>query len=70
MANQYTKKTTTNPHFNLKPQDNFTPILIQKWINLAVQHGVDEAKVEDARNILKNVEEWRRKNPTLCKTPD
>lgn len=71
MANQHTKKhPPRRPIFTLKPTDNFTPVLLQEWIRMAIRHGVDEDKLLGARGILRDIEKWRTENPTLCKTPD
>lgn len=70
LANKTDEKAKTLPHFTLLPSDNFTPVLVKKWIELAVAHNVPEEKVLEAKAILRKIEEWRTSNPTNCKTPD
>ncbi len=63
-------KAKTQPHLTLLAQDNFTPGLIAEWIELAERHGVPAAKINEARAILGDVEQWRTDNPLACKIPD
>lgn len=78
MANQYTfekmskcdVKAKTMPHFTLLAKDNFTPILISEWIDMAIERGTPQPKINEARRLLAHIEEWRRANPLECKTPD
>lgn len=58
------------PHFTLLATDNFAPQLIQHWIELAYQFGTPEAKIFEAKQLLKRIQEWRTANPLACKTPD
>lgn len=63
-------KAQTMPHFTLLAKDNFTPILLRNWIALAKEHGTPAEKINEARKLLAGIEEYRRLNPTLCKTPN
>lgn len=58
------------PHFTLLAKDNFTPILVREWISLAEANGVPASKLNEARKLLANIEEYRRQNPVECKIPD
>lgn len=76
MANQHTILSKCNvraksqPHFTLLASDNFTSVILGEWIDMAVAKGVSATKINQAQRVLENIEEWRRKNPTECKTPD
>lgn len=63
-------KAKTQPHFTLLACDNFTPMLIRSWINLAMQYGVPQTKVAEANYILAEIEKWRTAHPMQCKKPD
>ena len=63
-------KAKSMPHFTLLATDNFTTILLRDWISYAEAHGTPPAKIADAKKQLGKIEEWRRLNPTHCKTPD
>lgn len=63
-------KAKTQPHFTLLAKDNFTTTLVQEWITMAEANGTPAAKLAEARKLLEHIEEWRRLNPTACKTPD
>lgn len=70
LMNRCDQKAKFQPHFTLLPSDNFTPGLVKKWISDAIINGVPDQKILEAKAILSNIEEWRRANPTACKTPD
>lgn len=70
LMNKCDEKAKSVPHFTLLPSDNFTPVLVKEWIRLALEHGVPEEKLLEAKVILKNIEAWRTSNPTKVKTPD
>lgn len=63
------KKAQSQPHFTLLAQDNFAPLLIQRWIELAVEHGVLEEKLFEAKALLRKIQEWRTAHPLKCKIP-
>lgn len=64
------EKAKNQPHFTLLANDNFTPVLIRKWIDMAIDKGTPIEKIREAKLLLKNIEQWRTANPTACKTPD
>jgi len=70
MAKSRNYKEPARPVFTLKPQDNFTPVLLKEWIRLALQHGTPAEKIDDARAILKRIEDWRTEHPFACGIPD
>lgn len=43
--NSADEKAKTQPHFTLLPGDNFTPVLISEWIEMAERHGADRKSV-------------------------
>lgn len=63
------KAARKQPHFTLLAQDNLTPDIVQEWIDLAEQNGVPHEKVKDAREVLKNIQDWRTRNPLRIKLP-
>lgn len=63
-------KAKSQPHFTLLAQDNFTSVLVNEWIRLAIEMGAPAALIGDARVVLMEIEEWRRHNPMKCKTPN
>lgn len=63
------RKAQSQPHFTLLAQDNFAPLLIQRWIELAIEHRVSDDKVFEAKALLRKIQEWRTANPLKCKTP-
>lgn len=70
LMNKCDEKAKTQPHFTLLPADNFTPLLVKAWIDFAVRHNVSADKILEARQILKQIEQWRTDHPTSCHTPD
>lgn len=63
-------KARHQPHFTLLAKDNFTTTLVRDWISMAEEHGTSLVKINEAKRLLARIEEWRRQNPTACKTPD
>jgi hypothetical protein len=63
-------KAKSQPHFTLLAQDNLTPVILNEWIALAQANGAPADKVKGAKEILAEIEEWRRLNPTKCHTPN
>ena len=64
------EKAETQPHFTLMANNNFTPVLIRMWIDMAMDNGTPIDKIREAKLLLKNIEDWRRENPLACKIPD
>jgi hypothetical protein len=63
-------KAKSQPHFTLLAKDNFTPGLLREWIAMAEATGTPDAKINGARKILTDIEEYRRLHPLECKNPD
>lgn len=70
LLKQCAAKAKTMPHFIVVASDNFAPVVLREWITLAEAHSVPAAKVNEARKLLGDIEQWRTDNPTACKTPD
>lgn len=61
----YDKADLDEPLFVLRAQDRLAPKVIECWVRLAAEAGVNPYKLQDARDLARKMEEWpNRRNPT------
>lgn len=70
MLDRCDEKAKTMPHFTIVASDPLCEPLIRMWHSMSGLIGVDVYKRNEAYDIAKAVDFWRRENPDKCKTPD
>ncbi len=61
----YDKAADDEPIFVLRAQDGIAPMVVRMWADMAEYLGVSEEKVEEARLLADQMEEWpNRRDPT------
>lgn len=58
------------PHFTLLACDDLAVTVIRRWIKRAIAANVPPAKVNEAKDLIRRMEAWRKQHPDLCKVPD
>ena len=57
------------PTFVLKARDNLALAAVGAYIVACSAAGLDDQTLEVAK-AMREIEEWRHRNPSLCKLPD
>ena len=58
------KVATDEPIFVLRAQDKLAPVVIRKWVELAVLHGLSSIREHEALALADAMERWpTRKYP-------
>jgi hypothetical protein len=53
------KAADNEPVFILRGQDKFAPLLVRMWVQLALLHGCDGEKIEEAAYLADDMERWK-----------
>lgn len=64
----YDKAAPNEPLFVLRAQDKLAPWVLATWINLATALGTPRAKLDEATDLLAQMNAWQTKYG--CKVPD
>lgn len=51
-------------------KDNAFAAILPVYLEECIQRKCDEDHVEAVENLIRNVNQWRKTNPELCKDPD
>lgn len=61
----YEKASLDEPIFVLRAQDILAPDAVRRWAKLAESYGVSHAKIREAMDCAKQMEDWKKR-----KVPD
>lgn len=62
--------TDDPPVFTLAGYDQLAPAIVEAWINKAVLVGVNDDKVNRAKEHLAAIRQFQADHPERCKIPD
>jgi hypothetical protein len=62
------KAAEDEPIFVLRAQDTLAPELVREWADRAEDAGTPSEKVEEARDLARQMEDWQAANTS--KVPD
>lgn len=58
------------PTFTLLACDDFAVSLVRRWVKRAEAAGTPKEKTDEARELIKRMEKYRKMHPEQCKIPD